>query len=149
MRFKKIGKLPGQPSALIRVALKDLAAVERSKRYKIDMEMYWHEMRFDPRAGYRPVCSVCLAGAVMAKSLNVDYSSCSIPNLFKEKMPLQALNCLRRGDVYGAFLLLQIDSEILTEVHLNNVSITPYQDSARLFKHDMHQLADQLEQLGY
>ena len=41
MRFKKFGKLPGKPSALIRLALHDLALVERSKKYRVDMGS-WH-----------------------------------------------------------------------------------------------------------
>ena len=57
--------LPPIGPELIRVAIRDLEAAERDPAYKIDMA-YWHDLLFDDR------CHVCLAGAVLAKSLHLD-----------------------------------------------------------------------------
>lgn len=65
---------PSKPSELIRLALRDLKAVERSKNYVINMHS-WHEP--DETAG---VCHVCLAGAVMARSLKAERGSDLTPS---------------------------------------------------------------------
>lgn len=54
--------LPTKPSALLRLALEDLEAVEADKKYKVAMGK-WHE----PNGA----CKVCLAGSVLAKTLQV------------------------------------------------------------------------------
>lgn len=54
-------------SDLLEVALKDLAAVERMKKtYKVDMGS-WHE----PKFGDDSRCAVCLAGSVMARTMQL------------------------------------------------------------------------------
>lgn len=63
MKIKKQKNLlPNKPSELIEVALVDYAKVKRSKKFVIDMGD-WYTRR---GAG---ICHVCLAGAVMAKTL--------------------------------------------------------------------------------
>ncbi len=62
--------LPDKPSELITLALNDLLKVEKDKRYKIDMDT-WHT----PNGK----CAICLAGAVMAKSLGADIHMSSTP----------------------------------------------------------------------
>lgn len=63
--MKKNHELPTKLSALIKVALKDLKKVEKDKNYKVNLSM-WHQTFDDD------VCYVCLAGAVLAKSLKID-----------------------------------------------------------------------------
>lgn len=73
-------RLPKKPSALILLALDDLAKAERSPRYRVDMGTYHggseNLPQYDPatckvtRPKAAP-CVVCLAGSVMAFSLNV------------------------------------------------------------------------------
>lgn len=58
--------LPELPSALIRLAVKDLEACQHDKRYHINMRT-WHcaeELGLE-------VCTVCLAGSVLAQECHV------------------------------------------------------------------------------
>jgi hypothetical protein len=61
--FPKIGKLPSKPSALITIALLDLAAAEKAKQV-IDMNI-WCDVKLQNKK-----CSVCFAGAVMVGTLS-------------------------------------------------------------------------------
>lgn len=65
--------LPSVPSALIKLALSDLAACENDAAYEIDMS-YWHrpKTRGIPFITRKTTCQVCLAGSVMAQSLHCD-----------------------------------------------------------------------------
>lgn len=58
MRFKE-KRLPGRPSTIIRMALKDLEKTEHSKDYVVNMS----EWVGPPRDGK---CPVCFAGSIMA-----------------------------------------------------------------------------------
>ncbi len=83
--------LPDKPSALLRLALRDLEACERDTRYIIDMQD-WHEPRGD-------LCHVCLSGAVMTQSLAMDrFYSCN-PADFDHELAskLEALDEARVG----------------------------------------------------
>ena len=57
-------RLPERLGALLEVGLGDLRACEASGGYRVEMRR-WHEPARDGR------CRVCLAGAVMARSLGV------------------------------------------------------------------------------
>lgn len=61
----KIKKLPIRPSKLIRTTVEDIKKVERSKRYKIDMD-HWAKISSSN------TCSVCMGGAAL---MNQVYSS--------------------------------------------------------------------------
>lgn len=61
--------LPDKPSELIDLALRDLADVESDPNYCVEMEVQWHASLYWYQSG-RPKCAVCLAGAVMARSLH-------------------------------------------------------------------------------
>lgn len=89
-------KLPSKPSALIRVALADMAKVQRSKRYRFNMGA-WHE----PGA---KTCQVCAAGAVIAKTLKIDPENVASPHDFDSDTfeKLVALDQFRIGNVAGA-----------------------------------------------
>lgn len=56
-------ELPDEPSKLIRVALRDLEKCENDFRYRVDMS-FWHNASEETG-----VCSVCLAGATLAKTM--------------------------------------------------------------------------------
>lgn len=132
--------LPDKPSALIRLALADLAKCERSPKYKINMA-WWLK---GPDAA-DTVCKVCLAGAVMAQTLRLKVES------DKEIMPisgsddgrkLSALDWLRQGGVNSACNNLGIQSPI------ENRSITPYNNDSKLFRKQMRALANDLAKAG-
>lgn len=83
-------KLPKKLSDRILVALHDLELVEADPRYKIDMDT-WHKPNGQ--------CAVCLAGSVMAKTLNapikVELDTCDFPYEIEEQ--LEGLNAVRCG----------------------------------------------------
>ena len=129
--------LPDKPSALIRVALADLRKVERDKRYKVDMAN-WHEPGVD-------VCYVCLAGAVMAKSIRIDPKASCTPKGTEHSSKLYALNRLREGRVGWAFHNLGIRDD----GNKFDRYITVYSFDPEAFHADMNKLADDLEAAGY
>lgn len=96
--------LPAKLSDLILVALRDLARVERSRKYRVDMNV-WHDRDpSDPKT-----CVVCLAGAVMAKTCGVAQHESARPSYFSDRIcnRLRALDHLRTGDVFGAVYELE------------------------------------------
>lgn len=134
-------KLPDLPSALIRVALADLAKVEAMpEKYEINMGD-WHF----PIGGR---CSVCLAGSVMAMSLGAppdqefeprDFSAGCEATYFK----LKALDWFRTGKVQTGLMSIDIDHS-----YVKDRSIAVYGWQPELFRSDMEQLASDLEAAG-
>lgn len=143
MEFKNIGKLPGKPSELIRLALKDLAKVERSKKYKIDMTK-WHAVW--PQEVTKEICCVCLAGSVIAKTLGATPDRSMTPGDFDEGMALGALDYFRRGEIHEGFITLDL---YLPKKIPETISITLYNESKIKFHKDMRDLANMLEKEGF
>ena len=141
-----MAKLPDKPSELIELALKDLASVERSKAYKVDMGT-WHSP-----AKYDGPCSVCLAGAVMARTLRMPRDEEHSPWLHgTRKMgsetvrKLIALDYFRSGDVRFALN----NCKLTRPANLpGGVRVTPYSSNRRAFKTDMRRLARRLRAVG-
>lgn len=144
-KAKKPVTLPDKPSELIRVALADLEAVERSKKYVVNMGT-WHEPKGTP-GGTK--CEVCLAGAVMAKSLKNNPAKNLIPDEdFEDDLPgkLNALDSLRMGDVPLALGELGFDDICDSEMAYDlERSIVSYHDDPKRFKVEMQMLAYALE----
>ena len=137
----KTNTLPDKPSELINVALADLAKVEQSKKYEVDMDT-WH----DPSAG---ICYVCLAGAVMAKSLQASPDKSLLPSMHNGGLSgkLSALDEFRTGDVSWGFSDMGIDVE---EDVLNfDRDINDYEDDPKAFKRDMRKLSKDLAKAGF
>jgi hypothetical protein len=88
---KKPVRLPNKLSALLRIAVADAKAVEKDKRYRLDM-MAWHTP-----AGAK--CSVCMAGATMAKTLTVDIRKDVDPSSLSASTNrrLRAIDYMRTG----------------------------------------------------
>lgn len=95
--MKRSKKLPTKPSNLILLALSDLAWIEKSKRYTVDM-LKWHEV-------YNHKCSVCFAGSVMARTLEANRKEDLSPSSFplKTRMSLNALNSFRTFELDYAY----------------------------------------------
>lgn len=134
---QKVVKLPEKPSALIRLALRDLEKVERSRRYRIDMEVY-HVPN-----GH---CRVCFAGAVMAYTLKVarDFNSFTAHELPEQKK-MYALDCARRGAVESMFGYLDAHRPDGMPMY---VAAAPYGKEPKAFKRDMRSLATRLAKHG-
>ncbi len=136
-KTKKQIKLPSKPSELILLALKDLRAVEKSKKYVVEMGE-WHTP--DYRDGK---CAVCLAGAVMAKTLKVSVHDDMLPyRMGINDDKLRALDYFREGYVQGAFRYLGIT------VDWPDKKIAVYEHDAEAFHADMQQLAADLKAAG-
>lgn len=154
-RRPKGAALPRRLSEVIRVALRDLASVERSRAYVVDMSN-WHWASASPRA----VCHVCLAGAVMARTLGADRSETVGPNIARTKWDerrLYALDAARRGELDKAL----VDEMELDETQVNRRLrradvgdgllwhvVPPYEYDPRGFKRSMRRMADVLEGVG-
>lgn len=131
--------LPDKPSELIRVALNDLKKIEKTKGYEVDMES-WHD-------SYNSKCLVCLAGAVMVKSLKAEKNKSLFPVHFPtEREKLRVLNDLRMGEVSNGFHRLGIPD---LEGKKFNRKIVYYHKNRLQFFADMEKLADDLEDGGF
>lgn len=129
-------KLPTKPSELIRLALGDLRKCEDDPDYIIDM-ISWHEPG-------RNTCYVCLAGAVMAKSLGADRYHDFEPDSFADvEYLLFALDHFRAGDIRSGLTNLGFPDD-----GFSDRVIIPYGIDSEKFHKQMHVLADDLEKVG-
>ena len=125
-------KLPNKPSELIHLALEDLEKAERSPKYKINMDD-WHS----PISSTR--CEVCLAGAVMAGTMECDIGEFMGPSEFgQSRAKLSSLEYFRLGEVATALIKLGIKKPPQIQ---DNYKIISYQASHKKFKEDMMCLA--------
>ena len=140
-----ISKLPDLPSDLITLALNDLEKCRAMPQiYTIDMEV-WHD-----GMGEYHKCEVCLAGAVMAQTLqtplhvSIDPSNCAFAVADSNK--LLALNGFRGGAIrYGVSFM---GIEPLPKSIKGFYGITPYEDDPAAFIKDMRALAADLAKHG-
>lgn len=114
-----VRSLPGRPSELIRVGLRDLRAVEADPQYRVNM-WAWHQM--DEQ---RETCQVCMAGAVLAKTLGRrPTQDLGTPDELgpDTAAKMHALDLFRTGDLVGGLCTLgtenlDIDDETAEEAH--------------------------------
>lgn len=150
-------ELPHKPSDLITVALADLEKAEASKKYRINMRD-WHRPKDDG------ICEVCLAGTVMAFSLESNPDSKLTPSTItntstkessKLTRQLSALDWLRQGDISDAFSELEYSDEYNSDLYdYDNGEefdrdIVDYSDDPTRFKKEMRLLAADLKKAGY
>lgn len=119
--------LPDKPSELIKLALNDLEKAEKSSDYVIDMSQ-WKSLSKNTGK-----CSVCLAGSVMAGTLQVPVwmevhdpeviNGLSDSDIFK----LMALDEFRQGYIEGGLEIMRNTSYFPTEeVDTPDVYVRPY-----------------------
>lgn len=140
MKTKEV-KLPNKPSELIRLALKDLKAVEKSKKYTISMNRAYHEPRDDAP------CIICFAGAIIAKSLKQPVDLQLDPADFDAdtSCKLRALDSFRLGEINEGLDEMGLKLDF---IHYDERRIIPYENSPKYFKRDMEELAQDLEDTG-
>ena len=139
MKYEYKNPLPDLPSQLIRRALEDMEAVEKLPNYRINTGV-WHEPNGE-------VCEVCVAGATMVQEgIPFDAEIWVHEFDFNTQKKLHAIDCLREGDIVFAFDWLSIEWDGKLK---HNFPITRYSESPELFKYDMRDLADYLEENGY
>ena len=92
--------LPKTLNGLLAVAVSDAKSLNR-KLY-IPHFAYWHR----PRIGHR--CEVCLAGSLIASSLECNRNDNVLVHRLDEtlKVKVEALNAMRRGDFTNAYRIL-------------------------------------------
>ena len=134
--------LPDKPSELIKAALLDLRRCEYDPRYEIFM-LDWHVP--GTVNGKRPhLCYVCMAGAVMAKTLASDINKDIMPNSYRKnriEKKLLAINEFRRGRVFEGLAYLGMQ-----ESKIPNRKIVEYKDDKESFYSEMNVLSTVLEQ---
>ena len=133
-------QLPGKPSELLELALSDLAKVERSSKYNVSMGNWHSPTRYNG-------CHVCMAGAVMAKTLEAVRFKEHVPGDFETdtKMKLRALDYFRAGWLDLALTFLGID---LPQSLARKIDVADYHENRRDFKKDMRSIIKALEHEG-
>lgn len=169
----KTKKLPNKLSALMRVALNDLAKVERSSQYEVDMDTWGCVKDQQGRQSilkdgeYIPViegvvkfsevpkhlkCEVCFEGAVMAKTLD-----CSLEDGFvafrhdhKVKNKMFALDYVRVGAVPAALYQIDVGLNKIRkyEDEYGNCLPSLYRLDPKQWRKDMWKIVRQLEKEG-
>ena len=146
-------KLPDKPSELIRVALGDLQKCIDDPHYSIDMNN-WHV----PCVGY---CSVCLAGAVMAKTFEIDPRAGTTPGKYFKRewnnpdfIKLEALDRFRCGQIYNGLICMRLDPSpsrnALDEAYRLGSTMRAFNsDYPEHFLGDMRLIVRELERVGY
>lgn len=149
-------RLPNKLSALGRMALVDLihtdGAMIKGVEHIIDMDT-WHKP-FD--YGYRRVCRVCYAGAVMAQGgVGPRRNVINSANEFSpdDNRKFNALNSLRAGEVRSAWWHLRgkknLRQEISDQLSGLDRSITSYGMNKEEFITEMARLVLDLEVAGF
>lgn len=133
--------LPDKPSALILLALHDLAKVERQKKkFVVDMGA-WVE-RLNGK------CAVCLAGSVMVSTLGLPLPEGRydeiVPMETRFSRKLYALNYFRGGEMDDAFHALQLAKP---DAIPDDIKVASYSNKTT-FKRDMRKMAALLAKHG-
>ena len=95
--------LPDKMSELIQVAITDAKQINRH-RYRADSDT-WHSRRRNSDYQRNRRCSVCLAGVVIASTLEADFNARLYPTDFGESidLKLEALDSIRQRNFRLAF----------------------------------------------
>jgi hypothetical protein len=176
----------GSLSTIMRLALEDLEEVEADKKYQIDMGTYHLPERqsfirmavnkgdscaeaaakFEALPKTGPLCHVCAAGAVMARTFQAPIDK----EVFPEHYPLpvkgrlRAIDNVRLGNFYSA--AMDIDSDIIDESLLEDRGVvatgvatkfgfdftenawTEYEDDPEEFKANIRKMIAGLQEVG-
>ena len=148
MAIKNKEKLSDTPSQLILDALTDLRKCEADPNYAINMGI-WHS-----GTEGNEICKVCLAGAVLAKTIEWDineYSVCSEKDFEDDKEladKMIALDYFRTGEIHGALCYLDMDQKYFEDKIEEFRKIPDYHDDREGFYEEMVNLASDLQALG-
>jgi len=152
--------LPSIPSQLLRLALNDLELCEQDPRFRIKMETWLVKNEGED------YCSVCLAGAVMAKTLQtpIPFSgerfSCAPSNFGMLERQLGALDSFRVGHLGNGFdrlgrvisynlrCKLQVAFEPKDFSTVDSFYMEYYEKNPEGFKSQMISLANIFESVG-
>lgn len=135
-----------KPSELLYCALLDLRSIQWDKRYHVNMDV-WVQNHPEHDEDQTTACEVCLAGAMMVRSLGIKED---VHNNFVEDHPLrpqfEALDSFRLGNVNEALHTLGHDPiPLMDQVHW---SISEYHTGPDEFFYDMMQIVKLLRNAG-
>ena len=146
-------KLPEKMSDVLELALHDIERVETSPQYEIDMTN-WHI--YDRITG---VCSVCMAGAVMAQTLGVPFNETTSLTMVEvsddDKTKLCILDDVRSSHFIPLldFIKGEDDEDDKYRPLFKDImrfgNIVRYHESPTQFKKDVQRLAETLRKHGY
>ena len=133
-------RLPDKASELIRLAIADLRKAMVHPEYRVNMGA-WHEMM--PRLEGGAVCHVCLAGSIMAFTLNAPPYMEVEPHDYDmtNRRKLYALNFVRRGQLHEA----GVEWPAFKTIPMNQGSslyVARFSDDPNQFIADMLHIAD-------
>lgn len=138
-------ELPNKASELLRLAINDLELIEKDERYSIDMNT-WHIYNNEDNK-----CAVCLAGSIIAKTLNYNILKLFNFSNFSENIheKLEALNEFKNGNIIWGLARLNLDYSFMKgELTEPSVDLTKYSENPSLFKQQILDLADIFEAEG-
>lgn len=155
MNLKSIeDTLPNELSDLLDVAVQDLVKVERSPRYIVDMCSWYLKETDGP-------CQVCLAGAVLAKSVLKEPPVVDIDSIEPRQMrasirrKMVALDGLRVGNIVRAYgnlkgkMMANLSPGLLARLDKLERSIVGYAANPTLFKKQLRTLRNDLRAEGF
>ena len=136
-----MSRLPDSPGDLIRDTVAALEECEADPRYAINMH---HVHYYQTLPNGTNVCTVCFAGAAMAKRLGVDPTNSVLIADMPERWKLYALDDFRQGCVERALRYLDADDGYYRP--RPSSPVRDYEaDGPAEFKEDMLKLAERLD----
>ena len=155
--------LPDKPSELIKLAIEDMRSLDRTKYFPYYND--WHDANTTygtSTADTKTNCRCCLAGAVMAGTLNLAIEATAHPRLYRfcpeqisTQEKLYAIDRARKHEWGNVFGRLKIDINSCTLQTLKDKMIESkyfrFRDwaTADLFLADMEHNVKVLEEYGY
>ena len=138
--------LPDKPSDLVRLALRDMEAAEKSPLYRVDHGAWHRPPYYYLSLDSEGPCTVCYAGSIMAWTLGADRLRDLTPSDFDydTNCKLQAVDALREGLVDLACRRMGV-----CDCPVDDALIAHYFVSPDSFKRDQRQLANKLEAAGF
>ena len=96
----KLKKLPDTLHGLLSTAINDMEAAVKSGRYEFNMKTWYYSRNIK--------CEICMAGAVIADSVNINEIVHIKPSDFDKRSEnkLRAIDCLRTVSLGNAYLHL-------------------------------------------
>lgn len=142
-KIKLKSTLPDKPSELILVALKDMIKCERSRNYKVYMDV-WHELILGS-------CAVCLGGSVIAQTLGANLHENLTPNFMphlrvSDVRKLMALDKFRQGNVWTGLTIMRLRRKMPKMD--GYIKVSDYHSNPSQFKKDMRAMAKYLKEKG-
>lgn len=144
-------ELSSVPSVLITQAMEDLELAEKNPKYEIAMGQWHHPKHFGQHATAKDnPCQVCLAGAVMAFSLEMSIDENIVPGqfAFETQGKLRALDAFRMGMIHEGLREMCIETDKDRHVGLFNRRTEHYDTDPMQFKKDMYRIAEDLAKAG-